>query len=448
MKLNQIILLIIAGFFLSVTAKAQQVTPLPAAPLLTIRQAVELALQNNYAIKISTNNRDVAKNNTSLGNAGFFPVVTADVTVSNSIQNVNQTRADATGALTSTSVSGARNSGITYGPNLNWTIFNGLYMFAAYDRFKELQKLGDVRLRDTIQGTVAAVLSSYYNLVNQTQQIKALQGAIAISRTQLRYAQAKFQVGRVSKLDVLNAQVNLNTDTANLITQVQEYKSAQIQLNELLVRNPRTEFSVSDTILVDDQLKLGDILSQAQAQNPAVLSAEINKRLAETNLRLIRSTRYPQVAVNAGYIYTSNKNPTGFARVQNSNGLNYGLTASVNIFNGFSQWRRERNAKLQLANSDLSEKQIRLDIEAQISNFYVSYLSGLDLIKLGQSNVEIARKNLEISLEKYRIGNITPLEIREAQRNYLDAQSKFFAAQYQSKIAEVTLRQLTNSINI
>jgi outer membrane protein len=124
------------------------------------------------------------------------------------------------------------------------------------------------------------------------------------------------------------------------------------------------------------------------------------------------------------------------------------VLASINIFDGLNQWRRERNAKLQIDNADIDYKKTMLEVEAQISNFYVSYLSGLDLIRIGQSNVELARKNLEISLEKYRLGNITPLEIREAQRNYLDAQSTFFSAQYQSKMAEVTLKQITNSINI
>jgi outer membrane protein len=321
-------------------------------------------------------------------------------------------------------------------------------MFANYDMLKEQDKLGAIRLQDTIQSTVANVINTYYNLISQTEQIKALRGAIEISRTQLRYSNDKFTVGRVSKLDVYNAQVNLNTDTSNLVIQLQQYRTTKIQMNQLLVRNLQTDFVVGDTIVVNNTLVLGDIIAKAQTQNPDILSAQINKRLAEISLRQVKSTRYPVVGVTSGYTLSNSKTPAGFTLSQNAHGFAYGLTASINIFDGLNQWRRERNAKLQIANADLSQKQVMLDVEAQISNFYVAYLSGLDLIKIGQSSVELARKNLEISLEKYKIGNITQLEIREAQRNYLDAQSKFFSAQYQSKMAEVTLQQITNSINI
>jgi outer membrane protein len=165
-------------------------------------------------------------------------------------------------------------------------------------------------------------------------------------------------------------------------------------------------------------------------------------------LKQVKSTRYPQISVNSGYLFSNSKNPAGFARVQNARGLNYGLAATINIFDGFNQWRRERNAKLQIDNSKLGVAQTRLEVEAQISDLYSSYLSGLQLIKVGQYNVDLARKSLEISLEKYRLGTITPLEIREAQRNYLNALGVFYDAQYQSKAAEVTLKQVTGNINI
>ncbi|HMG09379.1 MAG TPA: TolC family protein [Mucilaginibacter sp.] len=414
------------------------------APMLTLKDAVEIALKNNYNIKLSQNNSAIASNNVTLGNAGILPQVNGNFASTNSRQTTKQTRNDGT----INNINDAKNSNINYGVNLNWTVFDGFNMFANYDQLKTQDTLGAIRLKDTIQSTIANVITTYYDLISQTEQIKALKGAIDISRTQLHYANDKFQVGRVSKLDVLNAQVNLNTDTANLVTQYQQFKAVKIQLNQLLIRDLQTDFSVADTIIIDDKLVLADVINSAQLQNPAILSAQINKRLADISLKQVRSTRYPQVAVTSGYTFSNNKTPAGFTLSQNTHGLNYGLTATINIFDGFNQNRREKNAKIQIDNATIDAKQTKLNVEAQISNFFVSYLSGLDLIKLGQANVVIAKKNLDISLEKYKLGNITPLEIREAQRNYLDAQSKFFAAQYQSKLAEVTLKQITNSISI
>jgi outer membrane protein len=443
MKVNRILYLILGCFACVATVNAQD-NKVPNAPVLTLREAVEIALKNNYDIRLSQNTSVIAKNNVTLGNARILPTVIGSYTQSNSIQSTTQTRSDST----VNRINGANNTGSNYGVDLNWTIFDGFNMFATYEVLKQRSKLGQVRLQDTIQRTVASVITTYFDLIAQQKQIEALQGVISISRTQLRYANDRFQVGRVARLDVYNAQVALNTDTAALINQQQNFKASKIELNRILSRSPQTEFNVADTIIVDDKLILADVINQAQVQNPAILSASISQRLSELNLKQIRATRYPQVSVTTGYTWSNSSNPAGFARVQNSRGLNYGLAATINIFDGFNQWRRERNAKLQIDNSKLNTAQTRNEVEAQIGNLFSSYLSGLQLIKLGQSNVELARKSLDISLEKYRLGTITPLEIREAQRNYLDAQAVFYNAQYQSKLAETTLKQITGNISI
>lgn len=439
MMIKKITCLVFGFAMVSTIALAQQ-----DAPLLTLKDAVEIALKNNYNIKLSQNNSTIASNNVTLGNAGILPVVTGDFNDNNSRQTTKQTRNDGT----VNNIRNAKNSNNNYGVNLNWTIFDGFAMFANYDQLKQVDKLGVLQLQDTVQRTVASVIDTYYNLISQNEQIKALKGAIDISRTQLRIANDKFAVGRASRLEVLNAQVNLNTDTGNLVIQYQQLRTTKIQLNQLLIRDLQTDFSVADTIVVDEKLALADVLNNAQLQNPAILSAQINQRLAEINLKQVRATRYPQVGITSGYTFTNSKTPAGFTLSQNVHGFNYGLTASINIFNGFNQNRREKNAKIQIDNASINAKQTKLNIESQINSLFVAYLSGLDLVKLEEANVNLNKKNLDITLDKYKLGNITPLEVREAQRNYLDAQSKFFAAQYQSKQAEIMLKQITNSINI
>jgi outer membrane protein len=440
MKFLRIYLLPVICLTTTMVATAQQ-----KAPLLTLKEAVEIALKNNYNIKLSANNNTIAKNNVTLGNAGILPQVSLDATLANSIQTTKQTRTDGT----VTEINGAHNSNLSYGPSLNWTIFDGFAMFANLDQLKGLSRLSELSQRDTIESTISNVISTYYNLVNQDQQIKALEGAIEISRTQLRYANDKLQVGRGSGLDVLNARVNVNTDTASLITQIQQYRSTKVSLNQLLVRDLQTDFTVIDTIVIDEKLLLGNILSQAQTQNPSILISQINRELADINLRQVKALRYPTVGLTGGYTISNNKTPANLVtRQQDIRGFNYGVTASFNIFNGFNQSRIERNAQIEIENSALNLSRTKQNIEARINTFYISYLSGLEQVKLNQSNVDIAKRNLDISLEKYKLGNITPLEIREAQRNYLDAQSRYFQSQYQAKSAEVTLKEITNSINI
>ncbi len=429
--------LLLCLFFISV-AIAQE------APLLTLEDAVSIALKNNYNIRLAKNNTTIAATNVTLGNAGYLPVLGASVSTSSSIQNVNQTRSDGT----VNKIPRLHNSSNTYGPNINWTIFDGFAMFANYDQLKQLNKLGQVQERDTIQSTLASVISTYYNLIYQTKQILALKEEIEISRLQLRYASDRYSVGRAAKLDVLNAQVNFNTDTTNFLTQLQQFNTTKITFNQLLVRKLNEDFSVPDTITIQNQPVLADIITQSQKYNPTILASQINKRLAEINLKQVRALRYPAVGLTSGYAFSNSKTPAGFTQTQNIKGLNYGLTASINVFDGFNQLRRERVAKLQLNGADIRTNQIQQLVEAQINSLYIDFLSGLDLIRVGQSNVEIARQNLNITLEKYRLGNITPLEVREAQRNYIDAQTRFFNNQYQTKLAEISLKEITGSINL
>ncbi|WP_448702323.1 TolC family protein [Mucilaginibacter sp. AW1-3] len=436
-KFNWILIVCLLGNF---KLMAQQ-----AAPLLTVKDAVEIALKNNYNIKLTKNNTTIAGNNVTYGNAGMLPQLSGSFGSTNSIQGTKQTRTD--GSVTE--LNNVHNSTLNYGLNLNWTIFDGFGMFANYDQLKQQNELSLISQRDTIQSTISDVISTYYNLVNQNQLLIAQKGAIEISRTQLRYANDKFEVGRASRLDVLNAQVNLNTDTATMLADIQQFKSLKIRMNQLLVRPLLTDFSVVDTIIIDDKLVLGDIINQAQTANPKILSSQINRRLAETNLKQVQALRYPQVGVTGGYIFTNARTPSNLVtRQQDIHGLNYGLTASINIFDGLNQSRKERNAKIQIDNAAISLAQTKQNIEAQINDFYISYISALDLMKLNQSNVAVAKRNLDISLEKYKLGNITPLEIREAQKNYLDAQSRYYTAQYQAKSAEITLKEITNNINI
>ena len=442
MKLNRITGFIFGCLIMAAGAKAQSISQRDT--LLTLKDAVGIALKNNYDIQISTNSSTIASNNVTLGNAGILPTVSANAVLTNSLVTTTQTRSD----NTVNQINGANNTARSYGVNMDWTIFDGFNMFANYDALKQQNQLDRIRLQDTLQRTVANVINTYFDLVNQKKKIQALQGVIGISRTQLRFANDKFSVGTVARLDVYNAQVALNTDTASLITQLQQYKASKIDLNVLLARNPQTEFTVADTIIIDNSLLLSNVINQAQTQNPGILSAAINQRLAEISLKQVRSTRYPLVSVNTGYEFNNSANPAAFASRQRSHGLTYGLAASINIFDGFNQWRRERNAKLQIDNAGLNTKQTRLEVESQINSLYSSYLSGIDLIKIGQANVELSRKSLEISLEKYRIGTITPLEIREAQRNYLNAVAVFFDAEYQSKMAETTLKQITGNISL
>jgi outer membrane protein len=411
---------------------------------LSLQEAITVALQNNYDIKISKNQIDIAKNNANIGNAGMLPNLTGSYTNGGSIQNTRQTPATGPDRV----ITGAKSTNNSYGADLNWTIFDGFSMFANYDRLKELQKQGELNARLTILTTIADVITAYYDIVRQQQLVIAADSAMDVSVLRTNIAKTKLQLGRGSKLDVLTAQVDYNTDTSNYLQTKNALQVAKVRLNQLMVRDISTSFSVNNNIDVDKGILFSKMAEMAEQQNPNVQNAFINQRIASLTLKSVRGARYPSISLNSGYSRANSTSPTGFNQKFAANGLTYGVTASLNLFNGFLQRQQERNAKIEIDNSTLTFNKTKLDVNSQLLTAYQNYSTYLDLIKLEQRNVDIAKENLDITLAKYRLGSIAPLELREAQRNAIDAQNRFIEMQYQAKIAETTLKEISGNINL
>jgi len=413
-----------------------------AQEVLTLESAVKIALENNYEIKIATNNLTIEKTNVAIGNAGMLPTVTANVIDNNSIQNSSQTRQDGT----KNELDNAKNNNLTYGVGLDWTIFDGLRMFARLDQLKELQKLGEAQLKLTLITRISDVNAAYYDLVQQQQQLAALDTTIVISNQRLTLAQNRFTIGKASKLEVLNAQVDLNTDQVALLRQKELYANSKILLNQLMAREVTTNFKVIDVLEVDSLLLLPELKALAEKQNPQLEAQIITKRVAELELKQIKAARYPTVRVNTAYNFSESQSSLGFVVQSQSRGFNYGFSASLNLFDGFAQNRNEKIAKILIENSKLSIDQQNLALNSQLSTSYQTYLTNLELIVLEEKNESIAKQNLSITLDKFRIGTITTLEFRTAQLNYVNAKVRYSNAQFQGKLSEIALRELAGNL--
>lgn len=432
----KVYLYILFGFF-TLAALAQD-----TIPVLIAEEAIAVALENNYDIRLASNDRKIDEQNVSLANAGLLPTLTGSFGQNNSIQNSRQVRADGTVQ----ELDNARNNNMNYGVNLGWTIFDGFRMFARYDQLKALEKQGEAELKLMVLTRVSDVLTTYYDLVQQQQMLTALDTAIVISKQRAETANNRFTIGKAARLEVLNAQVDLNTDQTNYLRQKELYENTKTYLNELMARDLTTRFKVVDSVAIDENLKLAGLMDEASQQNPQIQIALINKRVAELNLKQVKAARYPQVGVNAGYVFNESESSLGFARENNGRGFSYGISATINIFNGFLQRRNENIAKLQIDNSKILIEQQTQSVNSQLISAYQTYLTNLELVELEAKNEEIAEQNLDITMEKYRIGTITQLEVRTAQLNYVNARVRNSSAQFQAKISEIALKELAGNI--
>ncbi|WP_316811244.1 TolC family protein [Pedobacter heparinus] len=411
---------------------------------LSLEQAITIALKNNYDIKLVNNDVQIAKNNVNPGNAGMLPNVEGSFSDGGSKQNITRTQSNGN----QQTLDGVRNTSMSYGASLGWTIFDGLQMFTNYEKLKELQKLGEVNAKATILTTLGNVISAYYTVSKEQRLVTARDTALDISQLRLKIADNKLAIGRGSKLDVLAAKVDYNTDTSAYLQEINLLKTAKTALNQVMARDLNLDFKVEDTIDIDAALNYGTLMGQMEQLNPDLQNAFISKKIAELNLKQVKGQRYPVVGVNGGYEFQKSASPTGFNTQQRANGFTYGLTASVNIFNGFLQRQNERNAKIEISSSALLLDKTKQDITAQLVSTYQNYSTNLDLLKIEQNNVDIARQNLDITLEKYRLGSIAPLELREAQRNSIDAITRYLEAQYQAKLTEISLKEISGTLNI
>ena len=432
MKKNIIAFLVLLG---SVLGNAQEV--------LTIKDAVAIALENNFEIKIASNNLNIDKVNMSEGNAGMLPTITGTVVDNNRVQNSSQTLQ--TGQVNS--LKNAKNNSLNYGVSLDWTIFDGLRMFARYDQLKELQKLGETRLKQTILLKIAEVNATYFDLVQQQQQLIAIDSTLLISSQRLQLAENRFKIGKASKLEVLNAQVDLNTDKVTLLRQKELYANTKIKLNQILARDVKKEFTVLNDIKVDNSLVLPQLIELAKQQNPQLQTQIIAKNVSELQLKQVKASRYPVVSLNTGYNFQNTESSLGFTRESSARGFNYGFSATLNIFDGFAQNRNEKIAKFELENTKLAIEQQSQVLESQLSTFYQTYLTNLELINLEQNNEAIAKQNLAITIDKLKIGTITTIEFRAAQLNYVNARVRNSNAQYQAKLSEIALKELAGNIS-
>lgn len=420
--------------------------PLVAQEVININDAIRIGLENNYDLKIVRNEQQISDNNNTIGNAGYLP--TLGVSSGYNIRNNSSDNIPAVGGER-TDVNTTGTQSLDASVNLNWTIFDGFKVQTNHKRLKELQSMGELNTRLSIENFIADISAEYYNLVQQTQYLKNLKQAVDLSRERLRIVEARYQIGSFSRLDLQQAKVDFNTDSSQLIQQYEVLHSSRIRLNELMGSHDiETLVSAADsTINVNRLLHKSILFDEMMQNNTLLLLSEKNKTLSELELKSLQSQNYPYLRLNGSYGFTHYNYSNSNLDQQRNWGPSAGVTLGFNIFDGFNRKREQKNARIRINNQELIVDRQKLYLQSDFANMWVAYQNNIQLANLEKESLENAKLNYEIAMERYLLGDLSGILLREAQVSLLNAEQRLISAKYRTKMFEISLMQISGRIN-
>lgn len=414
------------------------------APTYTLKSCLEQGLLNNYSLRIVRNEEQVSKNNATLGNAGYLPTLGLSAGYKGTIDNT-ETKARATGETTKDN--GVFDQTLDAGINLNWTIFDGFNITANYQRLKELERQGETNTRIAIEDLIANIAAEYYNYVQQKIRLKNFRYAVSLSKERLRIVEERYHIGNFSRLDYQQAKVDFNADSAQYMKQQELLHTSRIQLNELMANKDVDQpFIIQDSLInVTASLNFEELWNATLTINASLLRAEQNNTLARLDYKKVCSRDYPYVKMNGGYGYTLNKYDISANSRRSNLGLNFGVTVGFNLFDG-NRRRERKNARIAVQNARLEREQLEQALRADLSNLWQAYQNNLQMLNLERQNLVAAKENHEIAMERYMLGNLSGIEMREAQKSLLDAEERILSAEYDTKLCEISLLQISGKV--
>ena len=406
----------------------------------SLMDCVEVALEENFSVRIARNQLEVAQTNVTL--APFLPSVSASARQTQTNNNSHVEYADDTKAKVESRTGDYRGS-----VNFSWRLFDGLAMFSSYAKQKELLASGELNFRSGVETMVMELSNQYYQIITLQNQVNLVQQVIDISRLRYEHALLKLSLGTISGLECQQARIYYNADSSSLIVQKQNLKNAYIRLFRIMGVPFDSKIVIRDTIVPEANLIMDDLWASALEKNTELLLLRQGQTISEYDLKLAAASRYPSLDFSTGYTSSAVNTPlSSSTRYNQTNGYNWGFSLSIPIFNGFSVNRQIKNAKLGVERATLQYEQREHSLLGALLQEYIVYTDNLKMIDFEKQNAEVAYSNVDAAMERYRLGSLTGIEFRDIQLGYLNAVDRKLRAIYQAKLSEVVLLLLAGEI--
>ncbi len=407
-------------------------------------EAVTIAMENNFDIRIANNNISVAENNASFQNSRYLPSVSGNA-------GANYSNTDGT-VTPKTGIENEFTNNETRGLNANigiqYTIFDGFGRSNAYKILQSNYQISELQARFMIETTILNIFNSYYEVARLTQDVGNQKETMNASRVRLQRAGYAADYGQGSQLDILNAEVDYNNDSITYLTNTQLLANQKRNLNLLLGRDVNIDFAVDTSLVYDDRLTLELLLLHSKENNVTLLQQERLLENANYEVKNTNSNAIPKLSVNANYGWNENNlGATSFIDKASSIGPNVGATLSWNIYDGGFTRVRKQNSQIALENQSITLEKEKLNIERNLTNAWTAYQTSLFVKDAQHKNLQTAQSNFDRSVEQYKLGQISNIVFRQAQINLLNANLALNQAKYSAKIAELFLLQISGDLS-
>ncbi|MCZ2397238.1 MAG: TolC family protein [Chitinophagales bacterium] len=416
--------------------------PVVAQQVLSIQDAIKAAIEHNFDVQIARNSTEISEINNTWGSAGALPEVNAFVNKNMGANNLKQKLN--TGTVIEKR--GNTSQSIGAGVQVVWRVFDGMKMFATKRKLDELQRIGELSFRKTLNETVYNVISAYYNIITLKEQIEATQEQIKLYEDRWNLSKAKFEIGTGARYEVLEAEVDLNEQQSNLLSLRNALAVSKSSLNNLLGKPADTSFIVGDSIEVNALPLLSEIEEKIALQNPDILLANTNLKVLFETRNEVKAGRLPSVTITGNYNFNKNSSSAGFNLFNQTYGPSAQIGISIPIFQGGNVNRQMQVTDINIRNQQLALDKARNDISTAVNNAIINYSNARKIIELETKNLVTAKENIGIATERYKRLNITAVELRQIQISYNATRTRLVNALNQAKSAEAMIALLTGDI--
>ncbi|MBM3915459.1 MAG: TolC family protein [Sphingomonadales bacterium] len=415
-------------------------------PLLTVEEAIATALEKNFEIRLAKNDSAAAALDFQYRNAALLPRLSINSGLV--LNNNDQYQKFTDGAVRQRK--GIRSENLNAGVALNWTLFNGGRLYATRDRLTALLEAGTLSIKNNIINTIGQVITGYYAIVQQKQQLRALEEQLAINTERVKLAEYKLSIGSGTKPDVLQSKVDLNATKAAQLQQQNSIVLLKEQLNMLMGVASGRRYEVSDSIPFSDRVLLQDIQQGIATTNPVLLMTNKQVDIARLQVREAKAERWPQLNLTSNYNFNRLDNIAVVNPFQplfsRNSGLNIGFSTAIPLFNQFTAQRNIRSAQLTLQNRQLVYEQQQAQLNLQLVQAYNEYEAQQKALSLEEENIVLAKENVAIVLDVYRLNATTLIQLKEAQKSLQDAYTRLIQARFLTKRAETELLRIKGSL--